>query len=108
MGKSSKTDEELLYYIAKEMRESPEDCKEILNKIVEAIRKCLNNESVINIRRLGEFHLKRKKPSKRRNFKGELKLQDKYYMIRFKPAPSFKEMINKSAKEETVKPIRPS
>ena len=100
LARSSKTDEDLFYYLARELRESPEDSKRILIGVVEALRKCLKEQSIINIRRLGVLHLKKKKPSKRRNFEGELKTQEKYFMIRFKPASSFREFINKSSQKE--------
>jgi len=92
---SSGTDPELISMIAKELNISVWETKKILNVTIDSVRKCIDLNGYVNLRRLGRLFIKPRKRSRFKNFRGKIIEIPVMYMVRFKSSDSMRRFVNR-------------
>ena len=100
------TDPELVSEIAFQLKKSPEEVRGLMSIIIEAMRKMLDLNGAVCIRRLGRIFLKQRKRQRMRNFEGKIIDMPTTLMIRFFPAQSLRSFINVKIKKDREAKLR--
>jgi nucleoid DNA-binding protein len=94
------TDPELISEVGRELGLTPEQSRDTIHKVVEAIRKVLDMNGYVCIRRLGRIFLKQRKKQRIKNFEGRIVEVPNTLMIRFFPAQSLRSFVNVKMKKD--------
>jgi len=87
---------QLVEQVAAEMQTTKAEAEKAVNGVVEALKKGIKKDSIVQLIGFGSFNVKKRKPRKGRNPKtGEpLKIKASKTVV-FRPGKSFKESVNK-------------
>lgn len=89
------TDQEFISLFARELKISPQEVKEVIKIYNTSIKKLLIINGELNIRGLGKFVLSQRKRGKGRNIRtGEVVEIPITITVKFRPAHSFKQIVN--------------
>jgi len=93
-GIGSKTDPELLTGLARLMNISVIETKTIVDNVMNGIKKNLELNGVVNIRKFGRFYISKRKKARFKNFKGVMVEIPISYSVKFKASSSLRSLVN--------------
>ena len=91
----SGTDPEFITMFAREANISPWEAKDVVNKFVNCLKKCIDLNGHVNVRRLGRLYIRQRKRSRFRNFNGKMVEIPLIYMLKFKASDSIRSFVNR-------------
>lgn len=94
MAKNKTTDEELEVLFGRKIRVNREAAAQIIKDFTETLTKCLKGNTMVHIRKLGTFSLKKRKGGRAKNLDGKVIQMPEYNMVRFSPSGGMKEAVN--------------
>lgn len=105
-GLGSKTDPELVSELARVMKLPVQEVKTIIDYITNGIKKNLETNGVVNIRKFGRFYICKRKRAKFKNFKGVMVEIPISYSVKFKASSSLRSLVNRSLVVNKGKALR--
>ena len=102
---SSSTDDEFVSMVRRELNISSDETRELIKTFIECLRKCIDINGHINLRRLGKFYISTSKRGKFRNFQGHMVDVPILYMLKFSASDSLRRMINRKVKIDKDKKL---
>lgn len=105
-GLGSKTDPELVSELSRIMKLPVQEVKTIIDYIMNGIKKNLETNGVVNIRKFGRFYICKRKRAKFKNFKGIMVEIPISYSVKFKASSSLRSLVNRSLVVNKGKALR--
>jgi nucleoid DNA-binding protein len=105
-GLGSKTDPELVSELARVMKLPVQEVKTVIDYITDGIKKNLEKNGVVNIRKFGRFYICKRKRAKFKNFKGVMVEIPISYSVKFKASSSLRSLVNRSLVVNKGKALR--
>lgn len=95
-GLGSKTDPELVSDLIKALKMPAQEVKTLIDFVTDSIKKNLERNGVVNIRKFGRFYICKRKRAKFKNFKGVMVEIPISYSVKFKASSSLRSLVNRS------------
>ena len=105
-GLGSKTDPELVSELSRIMKLPVQEVKTIIDYIMNGIKKNLETNGAVNIRKFGRFYICKRKRAKFKNFKGVMVEIPISYSVKFKASSSLRSLVNRSLVVNKGKALR--
>lgn len=105
-GIGSKTDPELLTGISRLMNVPIQEARTIVDNVMNEIKRNLELNAVVNIRKFGRFYISRRKKARFKNFKGVMVEIPISYSVKFKASSSLRSLVNRTLVVNKGKALR--
>jgi len=105
-GLGSKTDPELISGLMRDLKLPAQEVKTLLDYVTDGIKKNLEINGVVNIRKFGRFYICKRKRARFKNFKGVTVEIPISYSVKFKASSTLRSMVNRSLVVNKGKALR--